>query len=77
MTQLVLRGLGAAFMRRVGIENFLESGDLVHIPLHHQRRPVSSELGLYARADIPLPLAGASAAERIAQAMQGYAEPKV
>jgi len=75
MTQLVLRGLGVAFMTRIGIETFLETGELVHIPLQHQRRPVFSELGLYARADIALPLAATAAAERIAEAMQGHAEP--
>jgi DNA-binding transcriptional LysR family regulator len=69
MTQLVLRGLGVAFMTRIGIETFLDSGDLVHIPLQHQRRPVFSELGLYARADTALPLAAAAAADRIAEAM--------
>jgi DNA-binding transcriptional LysR family regulator len=76
MTQLVLRGLGIAFMTRIGIETFLETGELVHIPLHHQRRPVFSELGLYARADIVLPLAATAAAERIAEEMQAHAEPK-
>jgi DNA-binding transcriptional LysR family regulator len=76
MTQLVLRGLGVAFMTRIGIETFLETGELVHIPLHNQRRPVFSELGLYARADIALPLAATAAAERIAEAMERHTEPK-
>jgi DNA-binding transcriptional LysR family regulator len=71
MTQLVLRGLGVAFMTRIGIEASLETGELVHIPLQHQGRPVFSELGLYARTDIALPLAAAAAAEHIADAMAG------
>jgi DNA-binding transcriptional LysR family regulator len=74
MTQLVLQGLGVAFMTRIGIETFLDSGDLVHIPLQHQRGPVFSELGLYARADIALPHAAVAAAEHVANAMTAYAE---
>ena len=72
MTQLVLRGLGIAFMTRVGIETSLETGELVHIPLQHQGRLVFSELGLYARADIALPLAAAAVAERVAEAIANY-----
>ena len=74
MTQLVLRGLGVAFMTCIGIETFLETGELVHIPLQHQRRPVFSELGLYARADIALPLAAAAAADHLAEALANYAQ---
>ena len=75
MMQLVLRGLGVAFMIRVGIETFLESGELLHIPLQHQRGPVLSELGLYARADTVLPIAAEAAARFMAEAMQDGAEP--
>ena len=75
MTRLVLRGLGVAFMTRVGIEAFLESGELLHIPLQHHRGPVFSELGLYARVDTALPVAAEAAARFIAEAMQADADP--
>jgi DNA-binding transcriptional LysR family regulator len=70
MKQLVLRGMGVAFMTRVGIEQALQGGELVHIPLHHQRGPVFSELGLYARADTALPIAVEAAATLLATAMR-------
>ncbi|WP_237182505.1 LysR family transcriptional regulator [Roseomonas marmotae] len=50
MRQLVLCGLGVAFMTRVGLEAELEAGRLAHVPLRHGNRPVTSELGLYAGA---------------------------
>ncbi len=74
MKQLALRGMGVAFMTRVGLEMALEQRQLVHVPLHHQGRPVFSELGLYARADSALPVAAEAAATLIAQAMQDCAE---
>ena len=73
MKQLALRGMGVAFMTRVGIETALEQRELLHIPLHHQGRPVLSELGLYARADSALPMAAEAAAALIGQAMQDCA----
>ena len=73
MRQLVLRGLGVAFMTRIGIEAYLDSGELVHVPLQHQRGPVFSELGLYARVDTALPLAAEAAARFIADTMQAHA----
>lgn len=73
MSQLVRQGLGIAFMTTVGIETFLDSGELVHVPLQHQRSPVFSELGLYARVDTALPIAAEAAAGFIADAMQVHA----
>jgi len=73
MSQLVRQGLGVAFMTPVGIEAFLDSGELVHVPLQHQRSPVFSELGLYARVDTALPIAAEAAAGFIAEAMQAHA----
>jgi len=70
MKQLVLRGMGVAFMTRVGVEQALQRGELVHVPLHHQRGPVFSELGLYARADTSLPIAVEAAAALLATAMR-------
>ncbi|HEY8287859.1 MAG TPA: LysR family transcriptional regulator [Acetobacteraceae bacterium] len=57
MKQLVLRGVGVALMTRVGLEAELEAGRLVHVPLRQGRSFIYSELGLYARADTPLPIA--------------------
>jgi DNA-binding transcriptional LysR family regulator len=73
MTQLVLQGLGIAFMTPVGIETFLDSGELVHVPLQHQRSPVFSDLGLYARVDTALPIAAEAAVGFIAEAMRTHA----
>jgi DNA-binding transcriptional LysR family regulator len=69
MKELVLLGLGVAFMTRVGLENELESGRLVHVPLRRNRTPIYSELGLYARADTALPLAAEVFANGIREAM--------
>ncbi len=57
MRQLALRGLGAALMTTVGVEADLEAGHLVHVPLRHGSGFLYSELGLFARAATPLPLA--------------------
>jgi DNA-binding transcriptional LysR family regulator len=65
MKQLVLRGLGAACMTRIGLEDALEAGQLVHVPLRHGRGFLSSELLLLARAPSPLSLA----AETLAAAL--------
>jgi DNA-binding transcriptional LysR family regulator len=69
MKELVLRGLGVAFMTRVGLEADLDSGLLVHVPLRRNRGPIYSELGLYARADTALPLAAEVFANGIRDAM--------
>ncbi|MBE9604317.1 LysR family transcriptional regulator [Acetobacteraceae bacterium H6797] len=73
MRQLVLSGAGTAFMTRAGLETALERGELVHVPLHHQGRPVHSELGLYARADTALPVAAEAVATEIGKAMAACA----
>lgn len=73
MRQMVMRGLGTAFMTRVGIEAALEAGELVHVPLRHRGAPVTSRLGLYARADTALPIAAEAAAAQIAEVLRGYA----
>ncbi|MDR3523214.1 MAG: LysR family transcriptional regulator [Acetobacteraceae bacterium] len=57
MKQLVLRGLGVGLMTMVGVEDDVETGRLVHVPLRQGRGFLESELGLYARADTALPLA--------------------
>lgn len=54
--RLVLRGVGIAFQTRIGIEDELSSGRLVHIPLLY-RKPIMSDLGLYARNQRALPVA--------------------
>ncbi len=56
MKNLALRGLGICFQSRIGIEDELASGRLLHVPLH-ARGPVFTELGVYVRADAPLPVA--------------------
>lgn len=71
MKQLVLRGMGAALMTRVGLEAELEAGHLVHVPLRQGRLALSSRLGLYARSHSPLPIAGEVLAHEIAQALEG------
>jgi len=67
MKQLVLRGLGVGLMTVVGLEDEVESGRLIHVPLRQGRGYLESELGLYARADTALPLA----AEMFAQHLVG------
>ena len=57
MKQLVMRGLGVALMTRVGIETETADGRLVHVPLRHGRGFIQSELGLFGRAETPLPIA--------------------
>jgi DNA-binding transcriptional LysR family regulator len=57
MKQLVLQGLGVALMTPVGLEAEIASGQLVHVPLRQGSGFIESELGLYARANTPLPLA--------------------
>ena len=69
MKELVLSGLGVAFMTRVGLETDLDSGRLMHVPLKRNRNPIYSELGLYARADTALPLAAEVFANAITDAM--------
>jgi DNA-binding transcriptional LysR family regulator len=69
MTQLVRRGLGVAFMTRIGIEEELAEGEIVHVPLLRGRGPVVSELGLYARAGVTLPVAAEMFARILAAQM--------
>lgn len=69
MKQLVLRGLGVAFMTRIGLEAELETGRLVHVPLEQNRAPVFSELGLYARADPALPIAADAFARHLTDSL--------
>ncbi len=54
--KLAMRGSGIAFQTRIGIEYELQRGELVHIPVMHNR-PVMSDLGLYTRAGRSLPVA--------------------
>ncbi len=56
MKNLAIRDLGIAFMSRVGLENEIRAGTLVHVPLE-DRGPVFTELGLYMRANANLPVA--------------------
>lgn len=71
MKELVLRGLGVAFMTSVGLEADLESGRLIHVPLRRNRGPIYSELGLYARADTALPFAAEVFADGIRDILAG------
>jgi DNA-binding transcriptional LysR family regulator len=50
------RNLGIAFMSRIGLEQEIRDGQLVHVPLE-DRGPVFTELGLYMRANASLPVA--------------------
>jgi DNA-binding transcriptional LysR family regulator len=75
MKELALRGLGVAFMTRVGLETELDAGRLVHVPLRRSRGPIYSELGLYARADTALPLAAELFAESIRDTMIASSDP--
>ncbi|MCD8521990.1 MAG: LysR family transcriptional regulator [Saccharospirillaceae bacterium] len=54
--KLALRGVGIAFQTRIGIEDELRRGQLVHVPLVHNQ-PVLSDLGLYTRSQRSLPVA--------------------
>ncbi len=76
MKELVLLGLGVAFMTRVGLEAELDSGRLIHVPLRRNRVPIYSELGLFARANTALPLAAEVFANAIRDSMttSGVAE---
>jgi DNA-binding transcriptional LysR family regulator len=66
MKQLVLQGLGAGVMTTVGLEAEIADGQLVHVPLRMGAGYLESELGLYARADTPLPLAAEMFAHNVA-----------
>lgn len=52
--QMARHGLGVAFQTRVGIEEDLDKGELVHVPLSDQGG-IYSDLGLYARTGRDLP----------------------
>lgn len=54
--QLARRGLGIAFQTRIGISEDIQQGTLVHVPVTN-RKPLYSELGVYARAQRHLPVA--------------------
>ncbi|MXP65376.1 LysR family transcriptional regulator [Roseomonas sp. M0104] len=69
LKQMVLRGLGIAFMTRVGLEAELDAGSLVHVPLHRGRTPVHSELGLWAHARTATPHAVGAFATMLAAQM--------
>ena len=71
MKQLVLRGLGAALMTRVGVEAELEAGRLAHVPLRQGRGFIDSELGLFARSNTPLSLAAEAFARYLGEGMAG------
>lgn len=73
MKQLVLRGLGVALMTRVGVEAELAAARLVHVPLWQGRGFIQSELGVYARADTPLPIAAAAFAHGLSVTLDGSA----
>jgi DNA-binding transcriptional LysR family regulator len=74
MKQMVLRGLGIAFMTRIGLEAELDAGRLVHVPLHQDRTSIHSELGLYARADTALSAATAAFAQHLTEILAGLHE---
>lgn len=69
MKQLVLQGLGVALMTRVGIESEILAGRLVHVPLRQGRGFVQSELGIYTRANTPLPLAAEMLGHHLAEVL--------
>jgi DNA-binding transcriptional LysR family regulator len=73
MKQLVLRGLGVALMTRAGLEAELAAGALVHIPLRQGRSMLQSELGLYARAETPLPVAAEMLAHHLSEVLSDTA----
>lgn len=64
--ELVRRGLGIAFQTRIGLEEALRRGELLHIPLH-DTCPIYSDLGLYARAGRVLPVAVDAFAHMLAE----------
>lgn len=73
MKQLVLAGLGVAFMTRIGIETDLDTGRLAHVPLRLAGRPVFSELGLYARAATALPIAAEALVQHFVELLENEA----
>lgn len=54
MRELAERGLGIAFQTRIGIEERIRAGRLIHVPLD-AGGPVWSDLGIYVRAGRSLP----------------------
>ncbi|MCR0980954.1 LysR family transcriptional regulator [Roseomonas populi] len=76
MKGMVLRGLGIAFMTRVGLETELEAGRLVHVPLRQGREAVRSTLGLYARTGTAMPAAAGAFASHLADAMARLHGPR-
>ena len=58
--ELAHRGLGISFQTRIGLEEELRNGTLVHVPLNdtlNNNGPVFSDLGVYTRAGRSLPVA--------------------
>jgi DNA-binding transcriptional LysR family regulator len=74
MKQLVLRGLGIAFMTKVGVEAELDAGRLVHVPLRHGRGFIQSELSLYTRAAGTLPISAEAFVQHAKAAMIASSE---
>jgi DNA-binding transcriptional LysR family regulator len=54
MQELVIRGHGVAFQTKVGLEQRLADGSLVHVPIE-AKGPLWSDLGIYTRAGRQLP----------------------
>ncbi len=67
--KLAMRGDGIAFQTRIGIEEELLSGKLVHIPLV-QNQPIMSDLGLYIRAQRAMPVAVDAFAQILAKEIE-------
>jgi len=55
MRACAARNAGIWFHTRLGLEQSLDSGKIVFIPLESQGSPIWSDLGLYVRADRALP----------------------
>ena len=54
--ELAMSGVGIGFQTRIGIERQIAAGELVHVPLHHNRKPLMSELAIYVRAGRNVPV---------------------
>ncbi len=70
MKQLALRGLGVGLMTKVGVEDELTSGRLVHVPLRQGRQPIYSELVVFTRAASALPTAAEAFVEHLKNELQ-------
>ena len=67
MKHLALQDVGVTFLTRFALTSELKSGRLAHVPLLYKGKPILTELGLYARKSVALPVAAEAMAQYLAE----------